>query len=217
MGRALILDMDGVIVNSEPIYFAVGQQRYRELGIAIPYEEQLAFVGLPDDLQWAQVKQRFGLSESVPELVAAVRRAYDDYVAAHGYQPMPGIRELIDRMRAAGVTMLVASSSPLKTVAEICDRLGIAGCFAHLVSADAVSTGKPAPDVFLHAAALAGVRPAQCTVIEDSMNGVRAAKAAGMRCIGLHNPDSGNQELAAAGADVVVDSLEQVSVGLVEG
>jgi HAD superfamily hydrolase (TIGR01509 family) len=209
--------MDGVIVNSEPIYFAVGQQRYRELGISIPHEEQLAFVGLPDELQWLQVKRRFGLKEPLGDLITAARRAYDDYVAAHGYQPMPGIQELLERMESAGVTMLVASSSPMKAITEICGRLGIAAYFAHLVSADDVAAGKPAPDVFLRAAALAGVAPARCTVVEDSVNGVKAAKAAGMRCIGLRNPDSGNQNLGAAGADVVVDGLDQVSVGMIEG
>jgi HAD superfamily hydrolase (TIGR01509 family) len=217
MSRTLILDMDGVIVNSEPIYFAVGQQRYRELGISIPHEEQLSFVGLPDELQWAQVKRQFGLKEPLGDLTAAARRAYDEYVARHGYQPMPGIRELLDRMRAAGVTMLVASSSPMKAITEICARLDIVGCFAHLVSADDVAAGKPAPDVFLRAAALAGVAPARCTVVEDSVNGVKAARAAGMRCIGLRNPDSGNQDLDAAGADVVVDGLDQVTVGMIEG
>ena len=107
---------------------------------------------------------------------------------------METIKYLYDK----GYEMAVASSSSQDYIESQMKTLGIDKCFKFLFSAENVEKPKPAPDVFLVAAEKLGGKPAECTVVEDSANGSRAAKTAGMTCIGFKNPDSGNQDLSVA-------------------
>lgn len=122
-----------------------------------------------------------------------------------GHTPVDGSPELVRALARRGYRMAVASSSPMYEITEVVAALGLDGCFEFLISGETVEHPKPAPDIFLQAAAHMGVSPEDCIVIEDSSNGVRAAKAAGMTCIALRNPDSGNQDLTPA--DIIIDAL----------
>jgi HAD superfamily hydrolase (TIGR01509 family) len=104
--------------------------------------------------------------------------------------------------------MALASSSTQRVIDTVLEKLALVGVFDPVVSGEEVEHGKPAPDIFLRTAGLLEIPPETCLVIEDSANGVRAAKAAGMVCIGFRNPNSGAQDLSAA--DAIVASLDEI-------
>lgn len=123
-------------------------------------------------------------------------------------EPIPDVGKWLSWLKTQNIPLAVASSSPKALIELIMDKTGLGIYFDAFVTGEEVAHGKPAPDIFLHAAGLLGVEPASCLVIEDSRNGVRAAKSAGIRCVGYHNPGSGNQDLSLA--DEVVRSYEQL-------
>jgi HAD superfamily hydrolase (TIGR01509 family) len=121
---------------------------------------------------------------------------------------MPGLLDLLADFHAHGIRTALASSSMRLVIRTVLDKLDLSASFSPIVSGEDVAQGKPAPDIFLRTADLLEIPPAGCLVIEDSANGVRAAQAAGMRSIGLHNPNSGAQDLSPA--DWIVDSLGEI-------
>jgi HAD superfamily hydrolase (TIGR01509 family) len=202
----VIFDMDGVIIDSEPIYAAVEARLFAELGIVVSDQERAGFVGIPERTVWAHLKQTRGLLPSVDELLTNARDLYAEHVTHHGPEPLvPGVAVLIHRLKSAGFRLAVASSSPPRTIERVCLAHALRPCFDVVVSGDQVARPKPNPDVFLRAAELLGSVPEHCVVIEDSTNGVRAAKAAGMTCIGFRNSHSGKQDLSMA--DLIVETF----------
>jgi beta-phosphoglucomutase-like phosphatase (HAD superfamily) len=202
----VIFDMDGVLVDTEPLYFAVGRRLFRSLGMHIPHEEHQTFVGIPALTQWRSLKQRFSLVQSAEELARIERAAQLDTLQQLPELPcIGGIRELLVAIRERGATCCIATSSSRAMAACILAKARIAACFLHVVTGEDVTNGKPAPDIFLLAAQRAGATPPQCLVIEDSFHGVKAANAAGMRSVGFRNPGSGRQDLSAA--DLVIDDF----------
>ncbi len=196
---AVIFDHDGVIVNSEPWYREAALRQFAELGVSLAPSELDQFTGMAADRMWITLRERFQLAQPVPDLI---RREQDLFLEVFAAQPapvpIPGVRELIDGLRADGCRLAVASSSCRRIVEGVLQRISLRDRFELLVCGDEIVNGKPAPDIFLAAARGLGASADQCAVIEDSGNGVRAAKAAGMFCIGVRNPDSGNQDLSPA-------------------
>ncbi len=206
---AVIFDMDGVLVNSEPTYMAIERDLFRSVGAEISPEEHDGFVGTPVAGLWKLVVSRATSPCTAEELHEQSRARIRAWLAEPGpLEPMPGVIDLLDLLDAERIPFAVASSSSLHNIDAILRRLGIRERFAALVSGHEVPRGKPAPDVFLEAARRLGADPADCTVFEDAHFGVAGAKAAGMFCVGVRNPGSGNQDLSAA--DLVVDSLTEV-------
>ena len=139
---------------------------------------------------------------------AEVADLITDQVVAHVITeglPMPGVAEAVELCTGLGLNLAIASSSPRRLIDAVCDRLGLGGIRVRCSAVDEVN-GKPAPDVYLAAARRLGVAPANCVAIEDSPNGIAAAKAAGMRCVAVPDPllhtDAGYQQ-----ADLVLPSL----------
>ncbi|TVQ96090.1 MAG: HAD family phosphatase [Spirochaetaceae bacterium] len=206
---AVIFDMDGVLVNSEPVYMDIERNLFQSVGADISSTEHDGFVGTPVAGLWKLVVSRATLPCSVAELHEASRARIREWLAEPGpLTPMPGVIELLNLLDAGDIPFAVASSSSPHNIEAILRRLGIRERFAAVVSGHEVPRGKPAPDVFLEAARRLGANPAGCTVFEDAHFGVAGAKAAGMFCVGVRNPGSGNQDLSAA--DLVVDSLTEV-------
>jgi HAD superfamily hydrolase (TIGR01509 family) len=215
MLRAVIFDMDGVILDSQPYHFAVEEKIFREKGIAVSTEESHSFVGMAGDRMWSRVKDTFRLKESVRELMDFDNRIRIDYFASlENLQPMPGIMELLEGLRRNSIKTALASSSSVEVIDIFISKLGIRHYFQQIISGDFVEKGKPAPDIFLHTAQALQEAAADCVVIEDSANGVKAAKLAGMKCIGFSNANSGDQDLSLA--DMVVDDLRGVTLGIIE-
>uniref|UniRef100_UPI0026033828 HAD family hydrolase n=1 Tax=uncultured Anaerovibrio sp. TaxID=361586 RepID=UPI0026033828 len=123
---------------------------------------------------------------------------------------MPGVRELLERLKAAGYVIGLGSSSTMEMIQLVLGRFGLRDYFRVLVSGDELPRSKPDPLIFLTVAEKLGVKPENCTVIEDAYAGVTAAKAAGMRCIGYYNPNSGPQDLS--GANQIVKSHDDILV-----
>ncbi|RGL30331.1 MULTISPECIES: HAD family hydrolase [Paenibacillus] len=197
--KAVIFDMDGVLVDSEPIYFEVERSSFAHFGAPMTEEEHHTYVGVTLESMWRQVLDRHQLTHTLAEALAYHRKNVMQTITAHeGLVAINGLERWLDWLREKGIPVAVASSSPRSLIDLIMEKTGLGRYFDIRITGEEVSQGKPAPDIFLYAAELLGIAPAHCIVIEDSRNGVHAAKSAGMRCIGLHNPGSGQQDLSKA-------------------
>jgi HAD superfamily hydrolase (TIGR01509 family) len=192
---AVIFDMDGVLVNSEPLHFSVEKVIFRELGVDVSAEEHHALVGMSPLEIWQVLKQRHDLPD---EAVMLKNREADRKVERFSEMEIPlvpGVVDLLQELKDSDISLALASSSPRRLIELFIRKTGTASYFGKVLSGEEVEQGKPAPDIFLRAADMLGVAPPDCTVIEDSHNGMRAALAAGMRCVGFQNPHSGKQDL----------------------
>ena len=209
MIRAVIFDMDGVLIDTEPLHYRVWKQVFEEQGLVIDFEHYKGCIGSTAgrlfELMWEHYGRNFSGDPAIPERFRVVKTGI---IRQEGLPEMPGAVDCVRALHAAGYRLAVASSSPQDYIEDCMRRLGVDSCFERLFSAERVARPKPAPDVFLETAKQLGVRPADCLVVEDSHNGSRAAAAAGMRCVGLQNPHSGDQDLSAA--NWVVDTLDAV-------
>ncbi len=214
MLRAVIFDMDGVIIDSQPFHFAVEEKMCRELGIAVSLEESHSFVGMAGAKVWSYLKTKFVLPQSIDELLAYENKARVAYFSSlENVQPIPGVVELLKELKQHNMKTALASSSSAEVIEIFLTKLGLKDFFQHITSGEAVENGKPDPDIFLHTAKALGENPADCLVIEDSANGVTAAKRAGMKVIGFKNPNSGDQDLSLA--DMVIDDFRRADFQLI--
>ncbi len=199
MKPVLIFDMDGVLINSESLHYRLWRQIFAERGLTIDYEHYKGCIGSTVAHLMDLIYRGYGVDfRGDNSLRVRFAQLKEEYIRAHGVPEVADAAQTIHTLHDAGYRMAVASSSPQYYI-ELCTAaMGVADCFELLFSGERVTRPKPAPDVFLAAAAELGVSPEQCTVIEDSHNGSRAAKAAGMRCLGFANPDSGTQDLSSA-------------------
>ncbi|MEU6660336.1 HAD family phosphatase [Streptomyces sp. NPDC046821] len=182
---SVVFDLDGTLVDSEPNYFEASRQTLAEHGVPdFTWEEHESYVGISTHETLEMLRQKYGIEAPVDVLLTELNTRY--LARAHASTPVyPQMRQLVERLHAAGVPMAVASGSSSQAIAAV---LAGTGLNAHLrvhVSADEVAHGKPAPDIFLEAARRMGAMPVHCTVIEDAVPGAAAAYAAGMRCIAV--------------------------------
>ena len=197
-------------MDSEPIWIASKQQMLREQGVDVPdsYHHQLFGTTLP--YMWNYMKEDFNLSLSVEECIARGEAIRHEMLANTPVRAIPGAVALIKRLYDAGIPLAIASSSSNKDIAKVVDALEIRPYFQALVSGEDCERSKPFPDVFLKAAKAINVEPAQALVIEDAVNGVKAAKAAGTKCIGFQNPAFTKQDLSQA--DGIVTDLGSLTL-----
>lgn len=212
--EAVIFDMDGVIIDSEPLHFQVDLDVLNGLNVRLVQHDLEPYVGMTNPEMWKLLKERHGLTESIDELIGIQLGQKLATLEISDYEPIDGIPELLAALGEAKIKLALGSSSPIRFIDAVLDKFGIAASFTHRISGEEMERGKPAPDIFLNAAELLNVSPAGCVVIEDSLNGVAAAKAAGMSCIGYRNVNSGQQDLSKA--DIVVDSIRDITVELLE-
>ncbi|OWY20819.1 phosphatase [Sphingobacteriales bacterium UPWRP_1] len=205
MTRLLIFDLDGVLLNTEQLYMEMNFGYFARLGFSVTTEQYHTFIGTSATNMWQYLKNNYRLPYSVPQLVAAEKELKYQTLQQATLTPTEGIVLLLEQAAAAGIPMAIASSGMRKNIDLILEKLQLSHFFEHIVSGEQVERGKPQPDIFLKAAACFGIAPQHCTVIEDSENGVKAAKAAGMFCIGYSNPGSGNQNLQLA--DLTINSF----------
>jgi len=207
MITTLIFDMDGVLVDSEPIHKRVEQDLYNELGLKVSYEEHMSMVGMSSKNTWTMLRQKYGFAPSVEEMVQAKKRNYRQILIHTDEIPlMKGVIPVLEKL-VQNHTLGVASSSSLDNIRTVLNKYKLKKFFQHRTSGQEVAFSKPNPDIFLLAAKRANALPQNCLVVEDSRNGVKAAKAAGMKCIGFQNPNSGTQDLSPA--DAIVDNYAE--------
>lgn len=207
--EAVIFDMDGVIIDSEPVYFEIEQQLYHSLGLQISWREHSDFVGMSMRGIWQYLKNKYNLQPEVSTLVAEHKKMMLKAFSQYDHlDPISGFVSFFNDLETAGIKTALASSSMRSLIDIVLDKIQLTGRFSVIVSGDDVVNGKPAPDIFLKTAHLLDSPADRCMVIEDSSNGIRAAKAAGMFCLGLRNHNSGYQDLSQA--DAVIDYFSQV-------
>jgi HAD superfamily hydrolase (TIGR01509 family) len=178
---AVIFDMDGVLVDSEPFGFEALRRVMARYGLPYGEEENAEFLGRTTLDSCQILRERHRLPEAAETLADWYVEGMLEQIA-RGPIPMAGVPEVLRRIRAAGYRMALASSAEVRVIYANLTALGLRPLFDAVVSGTQVARGKPAPDVFLAAAERLGAPPATCLVVEDSRNGLLAAKAAGMRC-----------------------------------
>lgn len=205
----VIFDMDGVLIDSEGFYKEINYQYFKDLGVEISDEVYNGFIGISADKMWGYIKDTFQLGHDLSTLKAGEKDRKYAYLSAEPLTPIAGIPEFLELLKEKGEWVCLASSSPKRNIEVVIEKMEIAPYFDFVISGEEVKNGKPAPDIFLAPAAKFQVSPQHCVVVEDSNNGVRAAKAAGMYCTGFVNPNSGNQNLSAA--DLVIHDFSTES------
>ncbi len=208
--RAVIFDMDGVLVDSEALIAQAACAMFRELGVTVKPEDFVPFIGAGEYRYVGGVAEKYGV---VYDREWAKDRTYGLYLelAPRYLKVFPGAHALLDACRAAGWPCAVASSAhKIKVDANLAALSLPLGALRTVVTAEDVARPKPAPDLFLKAAERLGVPPSACTVVEDAVNGVVAAKAAGMRCVAVTTSFPAGK-LAASGADCVRASVAEVT------
>jgi HAD superfamily hydrolase (TIGR01509 family) len=214
--EAVVFDVDGVLVDSEPVWERVRRQFTADHGGRWPDDAQDRMMGMSTGEWSAYISADFGLARALPparvaELVIAQMTAqYERHLPL-----LPGATDAV-RALAGRWPLAVASSAPAALIAVVLDASGLRPLFKAAVSSEEVPRGKPAPDVYLEAAARLGVAPGACAAVEDSSNGLRSAAAAGMAVIAVPRPEYPPAADALAGARVRLDSLAQLHPGTVE-
>jgi beta-phosphoglucomutase len=215
--RAVIWDVDGTLVDTAELHFQAWSAVAAENGWPFSRGDFAATFGRRNP---EIIRTLFGPDLTENQIATLGERKEEKYRAAarQGVQLLPGARSLLEGMRRAGVRQAIGSSAPRANLDLILDLLGVADFFSAVTSSEDTQRGKPDPQVFQVAAERLGVPPKRCLVMEDAVAGVEAAKAGGMKCIAVrfvgHHPADA---LRAAGADLVVTSLEEVSVADVLG
>jgi HAD superfamily hydrolase (TIGR01509 family) len=207
----VIFDMDGVLVDTEPIYIDINRHLFKELGVEMSEERMMSYVGVPAKRMWAEIRRDFLLPESLDELIQAERSEQWQRMSAMTLlPPTDGVVPFLKQLMNAGIRRAIASSTALDLVQLIISKALIGRYFEVVISSDAVKEGKPAPDIFLCAASELGCAPSECVVVEDSPHGIRGAKRAGMKTVGFANQLSSNLDLSEA--DMVITDFATASV-----
>ena len=209
MLKAVIFDMDGVIIDSEPLHARAAILAMKKYNVALTEDYCYGFVGSTARHLLEVLREQYSLSASLDELMEANDRMKEALVAAEGYPAIPFVGELMAALHGAGLRLAIASSSPMEDIRETVSRLRLTDYLECLVSGMQVKSPKPAPDIFLEAAGRLGVAPSECLVIEDSCNGLNAARSAGMARVAFYNPHSGKQDLSAA--NYVIEGFEEIT------
>jgi beta-phosphoglucomutase family hydrolase len=212
MLKAVIFDLDGVIIDSEPFHLVVNEKIFANLGIALSENDYQSFIGTTHKDMWTTIKRKFNLPQPVPELVNMQVSGNINYIKNEKIEAIQGVADLLFEIKKANIKIGIASSSPTEVIELVINKLGINDYFSAIVGGEKIEKGKPAPDIFLEAAKLLNIKPENCVVIEDSENGVKAAKAAGMKCVGFRNPNTGNQDLKKT--DLVVDKYNALKISI---
>ncbi|MDN6161541.1 MAG: HAD-IA family hydrolase [Atopostipes sp.] len=202
--KAVILDMDGVIIDSEPLHQRVEEELIEELGGEMTAEDKEAFVGTTDHYMWSTFKERFNLEESVDEMISNKKERFMDQIDRISL--VDGFKDTLNLLVDEGYLIALASSNNRRAVNQIIEQFNLENYLEFAMSGEDVENGKPNPEIFLKTAEAMKVSPKNCLVIEDAKNGVEAAKRAGMKCIGFDNPNSGKQDLSEA--DLIIDHFE---------
>ena len=208
---AVIFDMDGVLADSEPVYYDAVNVVLAPLGKHMTPELQRAVMGHGVEETWAALARELGLNGPLDGLVQAYDRELCRLLAELR-QTLPGVRELIAALRQRRLPVAVASSSWPGWMDALLGGISLANAFDAVVSRTMVARGKPAPDIYLHAAERLGVAPAHCVAIEDTPTGLAAAKAAGMLAVQVRAASTAFPPLPDA--DLVLDTLRDFDLSL---
>jgi HAD superfamily hydrolase (TIGR01509 family) len=203
--RSVVFDLDGLMIDTEPVFAEVERRLLVRRGLTPDPEVLRAMMGTPARQALQLLREHYRLSETVADLDAECGRMFVELVGAEPVPLLPGVRELLGRLDRKGVPRAIATSSSARYVEQVLGPHRLLGRFAFVLTCDDVCRGKPHPEVYDKAAARFGHTAAEMVVLEDSPNGLKAAKAAGARCVVV--PHALVPRDLLTGADAVVSSL----------
>lgn len=204
----IIFDMDGVLLDSEPMHQEIIYETFQLEGIPFDKAYIQTLTGMSAFPMWEKVKHDAQRSESVEELIKFHRDYFFKRLPEVKVPLVPHVKDVLEKFKNEGKHLSLASSSGRKLIDIFTQQTNIAHYFEVIMSGDDVQYSKPNPEIFLKVAQWYGLSATQFTVIEDSTNGVKAAKSAGMQCVGFQNPLSGGQDLSQA--DLLIHSMQEL-------
>ncbi len=210
MLQAVLFDMDGLMIDSEPIQSLSFEAILREYGVE-PRLNELGVVqtiGITAVDNWLKLQAEYEFEAPMDELIARKRLCYRDLLAEN-ITPQPGLQQLLKHLDEMPTKKAIASSSSAENIVLVVSTLGINGHFDSLISGEEVKRGKPEPDIFVEAARRLNVDPVNCIVLEDAESGIEAAAAAGMKSVAVPNRFTNSHDFSLASR--VVPSLEVVT------
>jgi HAD superfamily hydrolase (TIGR01509 family) len=214
MIQTVIFDMDGVIVDTEPVHRYAYYKQFEELNIEVTEAMYTSFTGFSTRNTFQTLKEQFQLTHEVEDLIQRKRNIFNDaFDTKEDLELLDGVRTLIEDLHQNGIQLILASSASKVTIDRVFTRFGLHDFFTHIVSGEDFPKSKPHPAIFEHAASLSTAPKENCIVIEDSTNGVRAAKAAGIYCVGYVSEHSKDQHLDEA--DLVINHFKELSAQVI--
>ena len=214
MIQTVIFDMDGVIVDTEPVHRYAYYKQFEELDIEVTEAMYTSFTGFSTRNTFQTLKEQFQLEHEVEDLIQRKRNIFNDaFDTKEDLELLDGVRTLIEDLHQNGIQLILASSASKVTIDRVFTRFGLHDFFTHIVSGEDFPKSKPHPAIFEHAASLSTAPKENCIVIEDSTNGVRAAKAAGIYCVGYVSEHSKDQHLDEA--DLVINHFKELSAQVI--
>lgn len=210
MIKCVIFDMDGVVVNTEPIGYKANGELFKSLNIVVPDEVYATFIGSSDKDNMQKIKDLYNLEHTREQLLdEKYKYYYEVFDKADDLELMAGVKDLIIDLHSNGMKLILASSAAKRKIEKVFTRFNLHAYFDEVISGEDFEFSKPHPAIFLEAVVKSGYSKNECVIIEDSANGIQAAKAAGVYCIGYVSGHGLPQD--TSGADVVVKNFKELS------
>jgi HAD superfamily hydrolase (TIGR01509 family) len=210
MIKAIVFDLDGVIIDSEPLHEEVTREVLTDAGGNPENNKAFNFVGMRNDEMWTILKEHHKLEDTVERLLDKHKYYKYQRFFCHELKPIAGIQELMADAKKRGLGIALATSSEYYFAWRVLEKTGLIRYFNAMVTADNISNSKPHPEIYIKAAKALNISPRECIAIEDSYLGIKSAKSSGMKCIGFYNPNSGRQDLSQA--DIIVSSIKDINL-----
>ncbi|WP_339889088.1 HAD-IA family hydrolase [uncultured Flavobacterium sp.] len=215
MVQTVIFDMDGVIVDTEPVHQYAYFQHFQQLNIEVSDELYRTYTGNSTRNVFQKIKAQFNLHHEVEDLIQTKRSIFNDaFDTKEDLYLIEGVEDLIKDLHANGIQLILASSASKVTIDRVFNRFNLNQYFTHKVSGEDFPKSKPHPAIFEHSARLSIAPKENCIVIEDSTNGIEASVAANIYCIGYDSLHSKDQDLSKA--NILVKHFNELNAEIIK-
>lgn len=215
MIQTVIFDMDGVIVDTEPVHRYAYYQHFEELNITVSDEIYNSLTGNSTRNVFQRLKTTFNLNGDVEDLILRKRNLFNDaFDHKEDLELLEGVENLIKNLHQNGMQLILASSASKVTIDRVFRRFNLHQYFSHIVSGEDFPKSKPDPSIFLHAVKLSNCTKENCIIIEDSTNGIKAAHSAGIYCIGYKSIHSEGQDYSLS--DLIIEHFDELNYNVLK-